>query len=65
MKKIKTIKEYGEFLFDYWKWVKKHWDNTDWDLMVQEAGALIKKYPEVHTRSIILGFMADKSESGI
>jgi hypothetical protein len=67
MKEMKTVKQYGEFMFEYWKWVKKYWQpkEQEWDSMVKDAGIIMEKYPENLCRNMILAFMADRSDESI
>ena len=61
------LKVWGEFLFAYWKFIKKYHSNeTDnFGECVTEADALMKQYPQHVFHSMVFGFLEQKSIEAI
>lgn len=60
-----SLKNWSEFLFDFWKLVKKYDEDVDFDKLIQEVNALGEKYPQNLFRGFLFGFLEQKSMEAI
>lgn len=61
------LKTWGDFLFAFWKFIKKYHDNStdNMDDAVKEADSIMKKYNRPLFNGIIFGFLEQKSFEAI
>ena len=59
------LKQWSEFMFDFWKLIKKYQAEVDFDALVAEANTIMNKYPQNLFRSYIFGFLEQKSVEAI
>lgn len=61
------LKTWGEFLFDFWKLIKKyHSNDTDnFQECVTEMNALMKTYPQNIFNAMVYAFLQQKSVEAI
>ena len=59
------LKQWSEFMFDFWKLIKKYQAEVDFDALVTEANTIMNKYPQNLFRSYIFGFLEQKSVEAI
>ncbi len=59
------LKQWSEFMFDFWKLIKKYQADVDFDALVAEANTIMNKYPQNLFRSYIFGFLEQKSVEAI
>ncbi len=59
------LKEWSEFMFDFWKLIKKHQKDVDFEKLVTDVDVLSKKYPQNLFRGFLYGFLEQKSIEAI
>ena len=59
------LKQWSEFMFDFWKLIKKYQAEVDFDALVAEANTIMNKYPQNLFSSYIFGFLEQKSVEAI
>lgn len=58
-------KRWGEFMFAFWKMIKKYMIVSDWAALMDEADKMMSEYPEAVFRGIVFGFLEQKSIESI
>ena len=56
------LKQWSEFMFDFWKLIKKYQAEVDFDALVAEANTIMNKYSDVIKKNgklIICGYNID------
>lgn len=59
------LKTWGEFMFAFWKVVKKYQKVENWSTLMDEADKLMETFPQPVFRGFVLGFLEQKSFEGI
>ena len=59
------LKQWSEFMFDFWKLIKKYQVEVDFDALMADANAIMNKYPQNLFRSYIFGFLEQKNIEAI
>ena len=59
------IKRWGEFMFAFWKVVKAYQTVSEWSKLMDEGDKLMNDFPEPVFRTIVLGFLEQKSLESI
>ena len=59
------LKQWSEFMFDFWKLIKKYQAEVDFDALVADANTIMNKYPQNLFRSYIYGFLEQKNIEAI
>ena len=61
------LKTWGDFMFTFWKFVKKYHSNAtdNMEEAIKEADAIMKKYNKPLFNGIVFGFLEQKSFEAI
>lgn len=59
------LKQWSEFMFDFWKLIKKYQAEVDFDALMADANTIMNKYPQNLFRSYIFGFLEQKNIEAI
>jgi hypothetical protein len=59
------LKTWGEFMFAFWKVVKKYQTVENFGDLMDEADKLMETFPQPVFRGFVLGFLEQKSFEGI
>ena len=59
------IKTWSEFMFAFWKMIKKYQTVDNWTALMDEADKIMEKFVQPVFRGIVLGFLEQKSFENI
>lgn len=59
------LKTWGDFMFALWKMIKKYQTVEEFTKLMDDADAIMDKYPQPVFRMMVLGFLEQKNMEAI